>query len=372
MGRMTKTAGNPVEHERGTVYLHAKGVARQFRPRKAIRATHHFPRVLRPPASARHFPSAILAVRRAPRYNPCVEPIRYFNRHTGALETEQVYGESFLRWTYGHPLGGIALAALIKRPLFSKWYGRRMSRPESAGRVLPFISKYGLDPGDFADEPASYRNFNEFFYRKLKPSARPIDADPDSVIFPADGRHLGFERASAITGVFVKGQKFDLPALLGDPQLAARYADGAMVLSRLCPVDYHRFHFPAAGVPGPTRLIEGPLFSVSPLALRQKLSYLWTNKRAITELKTERFGTVLCLEIGATCVGTIRQTAVPGRAVDKGAEKGYFAFGGSSTLTLFEPGAVRLESDLLENSSRQTELYARIGSRMGTRLDLAR
>lgn len=71
------------------------------------------------------------------------------------------------------------------------------------------------------------------------------------------------------------------------------------------------------------------------------------------------------MEIGATCVGTIQQTFTPGVAVRKGAEKGYFGFGGSSTLTLFEPGAVRLEADLLENSARQIELYARIGSRMG-------
>ncbi len=294
-----------------------------------------------------------------------MEPIRYFNRHTGVLETEQVYGEGFLRWSYGNPLGALALDAFVKRPLFSAWYGRRMSTPDSAARVAPFIAEYGLNPDDFADAPDSYRSFNEFFYRKLKPAARPIDGDEASVVFPADGRHLGFERASAIGGVFVKGQKFDLPALLGDSKLAARYADGSLVLSRLCPVDYHRFHFPAAGVPGETRTINGPLFSVNPIALRQRLAYLWTNKRTITELKTERFGTVICMEIGATCVGTICQTFTPGRAVMKGEEKGYFAFGGSSTLTLFEPGAVRLETDLLENSAQQTELYARIGSAMG-------
>lgn len=294
-----------------------------------------------------------------------MEAIRYFNRHTGALETEQVYGEGFLRWSYGNPLGAISLNAFVKRPFFSKWYGQRMSTSESAGRVMPFITKYGLDPEDFAEKAESYRSFNEFFFRKLKPAARPIDADEGSVVFPADGRHLGFDKASEIAGVFVKGQKFDLPALLGNAALAAKYADGALVLSRLCPVDYHRFHFPAAGVPGETREITGPLFSVNPIALRQQLAYLWTNKRTITELRTDRFGTVICMEIGATCVGTIRQTFTPGQTVAKGAEKGYFAFGGSSTITLFEPGAVRLESDLLENSAKQTELYARIGSRMG-------
>jgi phosphatidylserine decarboxylase len=298
-------------------------------------------------------------------YKRAVEPIRYFNRHTGTLETEQVYGEGFLRWSYGNPLGAISLNAFVKRPFFSAWYGRRMSTPQSASRVLPFIEKYQLDPADFAAPAESYASFNEFFYRKLKPSARPIDPAEDSVVFPADGRHLGFSNAAEITGVFVKGQKFDLAALLGDSNLAARYATGSLVLSRLCPVDYHRFHFPAAGIPGPTRMIDGPLFSVSPIALRQRLAYLWTNKRTITELATERFGKVLLLEIGATCVGTIQQTFTPGQPVAKGAEKGYFAFGGSSTLTLFEPGAITLEPDLLHHSARQTELYSKIGCRMG-------
>ncbi len=294
-----------------------------------------------------------------------MEAIRYFNRHTGTMETEQVYGEGFLRWSYGNPLGKVSLEGFVKRPFFSKWYGRKMSTPESAARVEPFIAQYGLDPADFAENPGNYRSFNEFFFRKLKPEARPIDGDPASVVFPADGRHLGFQRASEIAGVFVKGQTFDLPALLGDAALASRYADGALVLSRLCPVDYHRFHFPVAGLPGETRLIDGPLFSVNPIALRQRLAYLWTNKRTLTQLKTESLGTVLCLEIGATCVGTIAQTYQPGAAVVKGAEKGYFAFGGSSTITIFEPGVVNLEDDLTSHSANQTELYARIGSRMG-------
>ncbi|MES2475038.1 MAG: archaetidylserine decarboxylase [Verrucomicrobiota bacterium] len=298
-----------------------------------------------------------------------MEAIRYFNRHTGAMETEQVYGEGFLRWSYGNPLGAISLEGFVKRPFFSAWYGRRMSTPESAARVAPFIEKYALDAADFADAPTSYRSFNEFFYRKLKPAARPIDSDPDSVVFPADGRHLGFDRASDIAGVFVKGQRFDLAALLGDAALATRFADGALVLSRLCPVDYHRFHFPAAGIPGETRLINGPLYSVNPIALRKNLGYLWTNKRAITELQTERLGTVLCLEIGATCVGSIHQTFTPGVRIEKGQEKGYFAFGGSSTLTIFEPGAVKLAADLVAWSAKQTELYARVGTTMGRAAD---
>jgi len=294
-----------------------------------------------------------------------VEPIQYYNRHTRKLETEQVYGEGFLRWIYGSPLGKAALHTLVKRRAFSAWYGRRMSTPTSAKKIAPFIENYALDPEDFADPPESFASFNEFFFRRLKPQARPILDDPAAVVFPADGRHLGFQRALDIDSVFVKGQCFDLAKLLGDADLAARFAEGPVVLSRLCPVDYHRFHFPLAGTPGDSRIIPGPLFSVSPVALREKLEYLWTNKRAVTLLDGGLFGTVAIIEIGATCVGSIRQTYAPGKAVEKGEEKGFFEFGGSSTITLFEPERVHLAQDLLEQSSRHTELYAQVGTLMG-------
>ncbi|BDS04980.1 phosphatidylserine decarboxylase proenzyme [Oceaniferula spumae] len=278
------------------------------------------------------------------------------------METEQVYGEGFLQWAYGNPLGKIALHSFVKRPFFSKWYGRRMDKAVSQEKVLPFIHDYRMDAGEFADKPDSYSTFNEFFYRKLKAEARPIADAP--VVFPADGRHLGFTNIDEIEGFFVKGQKFDLSSLLDDNELSNQFKGGSLVLSRLCPVDYHRFHFPVSGTPGPTRLINGPLFSVSPIALGRNLAYLWENKRTLTRIETETMGTVLMLEIGATCVGSILQTYQPDKAMNKGSEKGYFAFGGSSTITVFEPGKVRLADDLLENSAKQIETYARMGDVM--------
>jgi phosphatidylserine decarboxylase len=292
--------------------------------------------------------------------------IKFFNRYTGRVEREQVYGAAWMRWTYCNPFGRMALEAFVKRPLFSRWYGWRMNRSASRNKVLPFIRNFGLDANEFAEPPESFRTFNEFFYRRLKPAARPVDNDPNAVVFPADGRHLGFPDASQIEGVFVKGQRFDLERLLDNADLAARYASGTLVLSRLCPVDYHRFHFPLAGRPSETKLLNGPLYSVNPIALRRNLSYLWENRRTFTTFETERFGTVLLLEIGATNVGSIVQTYHPGTTVAKGDEKGYFRFGGSSTLLLFEPGRVRLAADLVAQSSIQCELYAKVGDRLGT------
>jgi phosphatidylserine decarboxylase len=294
-------------------------------------------------------------------------PIEFFNRYTKRIETEQVYGDSFLRWAYHTQPGRATLAALVKRPAFSRFYGWLMDSSRSAGKIAPFIKKFGVDAGEFAQPPESFSSFNEFFFRRLKPEARPVDPDSDAAVFPADGRHLGFADVSTVGQVFVKNQRFDLAALLGDPSLAAEYARGSLVLSRLCPVDYHRFHFPVCGVPSPPRLIPGPLFSVSPVALRQRLSYLWENQRCVTELRTVQFGRAILIEIGATNVGSIVQTFRPGRPVAKGDEKGFFRFGGSSIITVFEPGRVRLADDLLEQSSQGRELYARVGDFMGAR-----
>ena len=291
--------------------------------------------------------------------------IQYFNRYTGKVETEVVYGERWLRFILFNPFGKIALHMVAKRAWFSRWYGWRMSRPSSAARVRPFIEQYGITD-EHVKAADAFTSFNDFFYRKLKPASRPVDAADDSAVFPADGRHLGFAKASEVERVYVKGQRFDLGRLLGDDKLAAQFSAGAAVFSRLCPVDYHRFHFPVAGEPGNARLINGPLYSVNPLALRDRLAILWENKRYITEIETEQLGRVLMLEIGATNVGSVHHTFVPTRMVEKGEEKGYFAFGGSATLTLFEPGRVQLAEDLLEQSAQQRELYAKVGDRMGT------
>lgn len=294
---------------------------------------------------------------------PSRKAITFFNRYSGNTEQEDIYGESFLRWTYETVAGRIALAA-ARRAWFSKWYGWRMDRPASRAKVGPFIASYGLDPDEFLDAADSYRTFNEFFCRRLRPAARPIDEDPLSVVFPADGRHLAFPDISQTDGFWVKGQKMDLGRLLGDASLARRYARGSMLISRLCPVDYHRYHFPVSGVADASRQIPGSLSSVSPIALRRRLAILWENKRVLTEIKTERFGEVLMIEVGATCVGGIHQTYAPG-AVEKGGDKGYFTFGGSMTLVLFEPGRVRFADDLLEHSAEQREVYARMGDVAG-------
>jgi phosphatidylserine decarboxylase len=294
------------------------------------------------------------------------DPIIVKNRHTGATEVEQVYGENWLKRIYGNPLGSIALHAVVKRAFFSQLYGFAMDQPSSRKRIEPFVQKYGLNIAEFANpDLKSYANFNEFFYRKLKPSARPIDNRENIAVLPADGRHLGFQNVATTQGVFAKGQRLDISTLVGDRELGQRYAQGSLVCSRLCPVDYHRFHFPVSGIPQAPVPLSGSLYSVNPLALRRNVSYLWRNKRQRVSIDTPSFGLVTLVSIGATNVGSIVETYQPGVAVAKGDEKGYFRFGGSFIATLFEPGRIKIAEDLLEAGETGQELYAHMGSPLG-------
>lgn len=293
------------------------------------------------------------------------EPIRFRDRLTGRTETEQVYGEAWLRWLYeGNPLGALSLHVLVKRGLFSRWYGARQDSPASAAKVAPFVRDYGIRMEDYAQPPGGYASFNDFFYRKLAPGARPVDADPAVAVFPADARHLGFQDISVAGGIYAKGQRLDVAELVGDAALGRLYAKGTVVCSRLCPVDYHRFHFPVAGTPGTATTVDGWLGSVSPIALRRNLAWLWENKRQRVTLEAGPFGKVTLVAVGATNVGGIVETYAAGRPVAKGDERGYFKFGGSWVATLFEPGKVRLAEDLAAASAEGTELLARFGTPM--------
>lgn len=301
-------------------------------------------------------------------------PIRYYDREGKTLNTESIYGEGFLRWAYGTVMGRLTVRLVVKRLLFSRWYGWRMSQPVSRKRIAPFIEKYELDSAEFMKSVNEFSHFNDFFWRRLKANARPIAQAElategqgqavrhEPVIFPADGRHLVISEVDTANLFYIKGQRFDLAAFIGDKSLAKDFAGGSMLISRLCPVDYHRFHFPVTGEAAAAQLLPGSLSSVSPLALRRRLSILWENRRERTLIQTKSFGNVLLFEIGATCVGGIHQCYTPGR-VESGTEKGYFSFGGSCVVTLFQKGRITFDSDLLEQSAAGIESYGRMGER---------
>ncbi len=293
------------------------------------------------------------------------DPIQYFDRYDGTTKTEKVFGERWLRLAYESPVGRFAVWLLFRRSFFSWYYGRKMNERSSDMLIIKFIGDYDINVSEFVKSPFDFKTFNEFFHRALKPESRPIAPGAGTAVFPADGRHLAFPDVDRADGFYVKGAKFTLEGLLGDAELAGTLSGGSMLISRLCPSDYHRFHFPVAGIPGNPRLVKGKLYSVSPIALRRNILYLVRNKRFVTQVESTMFGTVVMVEIGATNVGSIVQGFVPGRPVLKGEEKGLFAFGGSCVITLFAGSRIVFDADIVRQSASCIETYARMGDRLG-------
>lgn len=286
------------------------------------------------------------------------EPIQYINRTNGEIHQEKIYFEPALRFLYGSPIGKICSKLLASFPFFSKFYGWWQTFPLTKRKIKPFVKKFNLDPLEFEKPLEEYSSFNDFFTRKLKPSARPLS---NGLVLPADGRYLFFQNIEKCEGFFVKGKKFSLDMLLNNEQLAQKYRRGSLVLARLCPTDYHRFHFPCDCIPGSPVLINGPLYSVNPIALKQKIEFLAENKRMITHLRTKQYGEILYIEIGATNVGSIQQTYTPNQSYKKGEEKGFFSFGGSSIILLFQEGKIQIERNLLKNSEKKIETLCQFG-----------
>lgn len=296
-------------------------------------------------------------------------PLLVVDRVTGKKEEEKVYGQRALALLYGGGCLGSFIKFLASRlPFVSAFYGWLQKRASSKKKVLPFIMLFDVDTEEFQKKPTEFTSFNDFFIRKLKPSARPIALGQNIAICPADGRYRFIPNIKESTGFWVKGEKFNLATFLADEQLAARYDEGTLILARLCPSDYHRYHFPVSGTPSETQMINGWLYSVNPIALKQDIHIFTKNKRSITAVETAEFGLVTIVEIGATNVGSIHQTFTPLQPVQKGDEKGFFEFGASAVALFFEKNSFELDTDLTELSRIGLEIKCLMGQSLGRSL----
>lgn len=294
------------------------------------------------------------------------KPVYYIDRKTNTKKKEAIYGAPFLSLLYANNRLSKGLAYLISHLNFlSRFYGFWQKLPITKKKIIPFISEYAVDSSEFEKTPDAFTSFNDFFCRKLKPSARPLSMKEEVAIAPADGRYLVIPNISQASGFYVKGKKFSLKKLLQNDSLAEEYEEGAMTIARLCPTDYHRFHFPTEGRAGEAKVINGPLWSVSPLATTKNIALLSENKRMITIIENARFGKILYIEVGATNVGSIHQTYTPNSYVHKGAEKGFFSFGGSSIILLFKPNRLAFDQDLINNSMQHIETLVFMGDSLG-------
>lgn len=292
--------------------------------------------------------------------------IYYMDRKSGEKLKESVAGEGLLKWTYEHPIGMGALELLVKKKFFSQLYGLFLDHYFSKRKIKDFVKSFSIDMTEaIREDIKEYESFNDFFTRKLKNSARPIITDKEILICPADGRVLAYENIDINRMVQVKGFNYTLSSLLNDVSLAKEYHGGTCVVVRLSPVDYHRFHFPDKGVPIEHKYIKGHYYSVNPMALQKVAEIYCQNKREITIFNSQNFNKILLVEVGATCVGSIIQTHELGKNVDKGEEKGYFKFGGSTVMMILKSDEVVIDKDILKNTEAGIETKVNMGEGIG-------
>lgn len=302
--------------------------------------------------------------RDAPKNRSASKGIYFIHRKTGQITEETVFGRGFMEFFYGRRFGRLLTSLLLIRPWFSKVSGWYHDSSWSCRKIPGFIEKLSLSMEEVQGEIKDFKSFNEFFARRLKPKARPIVEAEPILVSPADARLLVFPKIDGLTLLPVKGAKIPLAKLLLDQAQAKRYKDGAALVFRLCPADYHRFHFPASGQASPPQSIPGRLHSVSPFAIEQNLDIFCRNHRVVSYLESERFGCLALIEIGALCVGAIVETYTPG-TVKKGEEKGYFKFGGSSLVLLLEANQLDLDEDLINNTAQGFETLVQFGEQLG-------
>ncbi|KDR76858.1 hypothetical protein GALMADRAFT_34005, partial [Galerina marginata CBS 339.88] len=294
------------------------------------------------------------------------------NRTTGLLEEEkmQVYVRLGIRLLYKGFLSEMESrgAHRLLKALSVK-QGMKYDDPESVKEIPSFIKFHGLNVDELLDPLDSFTTFNQFFYRSLKPSARPIDSPDDQylLVSGADCRLLTFETVSHATRLWIKGREFSVARLLGETYKddVERYTGGALAIFRLAPQDYHRFHSPVEGRIGRMTYIAGEYYTVNPQAIRTALDVYGENARKIVPIHSPQFGQVMAVCIGAMMVGSIRTTVEEGEYVQRGQEFGYFAFGGSTIVFLFEKGRVDWDEDLLINGRRCLESLVRVGMGIG-------
>jgi phosphatidylserine decarboxylase len=267
-----------------------------------------------------------------------------------------------MRLIYESPIGGASLLWLVKRKAVSRLYGLYCRTPMSAKGIPKFIKKYNID---MTGCEGPYKNFSQFFSREK------VD-----VSFPENRKLLGspcegLVSVSPVTApdstVTAKGSIFSLAELFADSALAEEYAGGTMVSIRLTPANYHRMHFFDDGEIMSSSLINGDLYSISPLALKRVIHLYCRNKRALIGFKTDNFGDVILIEVGATFVGSIVHCFDEGQRVSRGDLASYFKPGGSLVLIFFKKDTFNPNPELLSRTSEGFETKISVGEGIGNR-----
>ena len=291
--------------------------------------------------------------------------IKFYDRENAVISKESVYGQKGVELLYGTKIGKL-LANGLAGSLVTKIYGSQQDTVNSKKKIKPFIKNFNINMDEYLPEDGRtnldpYSTFNNFFIRRFKEEARTFEKEANLLPAPCEARYFGFESLKDEDTIPVKGRFWSPKALLNSEKWASEFEQGPALLARLCPVDYHRFHFPDDGEVLDSFRVSGKFHSVNPLALKANDKIFQENERQVSILETKNFGKLAYIEVGAMMVGKIVQT-YEGNSFTRGQEKGYFLFGGSTVIVFGQKGLWKPDQDILEKTSDSMETYIKLGS----------
>ncbi len=235
------------------------------------------------------------------------------------------------------------------------WFTRRRG-PWVPALIRWFVKRYRVDLSEAQrPDPASYATFNAFFVRALRPGARPLEGDEDTVVSPADGRIQALGKLDSGRLLQAKGMPFTAERLLGgDPRDARPFDEGAWCTVYLSPRDYHRVHMPCAGRLRRMIHVPGRLYTVAPFATRHIPGLFARNERVVCWFETAHgpMAVVLVGAINVAAIETVWAGAVTparrggirrweyggeGPRLPRGAELGRFNMGSTVIVLLATP-----------------------------------
>lgn len=284
--------------------------------------------------------------------------MKYANRD-GILTTPDDAQDKLLARLYTTK-SGLCLVRLLIQPIISRIGGFIMNLPVSRLFIKPFIKSNNIDMSEYEDK--KYASYNDFFTRKIKSGKRAIDDEPTHLISPCDSKLTVYDIDDKCI-LPIKGTDYTIHSLLRDRKLAKRYSGGKALVFRLTVDDYHRYVYVDKGIKSRNRSIQGIYHTVNPVAVSTFPIYR-ENHREYTLIRSDNFGDAIQLEVGALMVGKITNYHFAGR-VDRGEEKGYFEFGGSTIVLLLEADKVIMDEDIINNSSNDIETRVLMGEKIG-------
>lgn len=230
---------------------------------------------------------------------------------------------------------------------FSKCHGAYLNSTESAGALNAFLEDPAYKIDDYDPGPSGWLTFNQFFARHVKPGRRPIDGlYNDSIVVAAtDSVFRGSWPVDDHAAIEAKGTQYLITQLLQDSPYRDEFAGGFFTHSYLDTNDYHRFHVPVAGRVKDVRKIPGNVIVNTVVqddgtpATIDGVGFQMTQTRGLIVIESA-IGLVAVLPIGMGHVSSVNITAEIGVFLAKGQEFGYFAYGGSDMVMLFQKNRV--------------------------------